>query len=305
MSKTVTFASALLVVTVLLFVFQFTETNMGEHWFLTSSKELFFAFYFFALLFYILDMRFGVIGERFSREELIHQYEISRIYHWGFMFAIVAYFALIVWFHRSDSFENESLTGLRLLSFVGVSVVSIVIPSIVYGILRPLHKYHGEKERLAPKRIVDIAKTNESFLRFVSENPGSRIFVQDSAHRYRFARVCAAVRESVEGPPDVKQESVLEIQVDMRKKKPVEESEVFQTYLFRPQEEGFSVLVLPATLADWQSGQTYNIDEPTLARLDTVPPRFPALDRYPLPIASAKKEAVEVTSPPPPAVSVA
>ena len=304
MNKTVLFAAAFVIVTILLGLFQFTENNMGKHWFLTSGKELFFAFYLFSLLFYTLDMRFGVIGDKFSKEELIHQYEISRIYHWGFMFAIPAYFALIVWFHKSDSFQNASLTGLRLLAFVGLSVVCIVIPSIVYGILRPLHRYHGERERLSPKKIVDIAKTNESFSRFVSGNPGSRIFVQNSAHRYRFARVCAAIRESVEGAPDVKQESVLEIQVDMRKKKPVEESEVFQTYLFRPEEEGFSVLVLPTTLADWQSGKTYTIDEPTLARLDTVPPRFPALDRFPLPIASAKKDAIEVAIPPPAAASV-
>ena len=80
----------------------------------------------------------------------------------------------------------------------------------------------------------------------------------------------------------------------MRRKRVVEGSEVFQSYLFRPDEEECAVFVLPIRFDDWQPSEPACIDEATLAQLDTVPTRFPNLDRYPLPVASRNIEAVEV-----------
>ncbi|HPA48333.1 MAG TPA: hypothetical protein PK395_21395, partial [bacterium] len=94
--------------------------------------------------------------------------------------------------------------------------------------------------------------------------------------------------------PPVIQDTVFEVQVDMRRKQVVEGSEVFQTYLFRPEEEKCPVLVLPIRLADWRPGDPSVADKVATANLDAALARFPNLDRYPLPIASRNKEAVEI-----------
>jgi len=296
MDRIVIFAIALVAVTINLGIVMFAEGKMGPHWLFTGMKELCFAFYLFSFLFYFLESRFGDAGQKLSKEQRIHEYEVSRIYHWGYTFAIPLYFLMIISYHLlPDLFGNTSSASFRLLTFGGSAAVCIALPTIGYEILRPLRKYRGEMDRLSPAKIVDIAKSNDLFERFMSENPRARIFVQDLSHRYRFARVCAAARDPLPGLQDAQRESVFEIQIDMRKKKPVEESEVFQRYLFARQEDGFSVLVLPISLADWQAGKTVEIDEVTLARLESVPTRFPDLDVYPLPIASRKSHAVELT----------
>lgn len=248
-------------------------------WLNESIISILSSFYPFAILFFALNAMFFDPGEK--REAGV--YDHGQVIHWGFMFCVVVHFYLLFG------------VGLSLFMAFGLAVgTCIVLPISGYRIFRPMVLRHAETERMSPREVAAIAQHNKPFAHFLQSSPSARVFVTDTEHRYRFARVCALHRYPRPEDPGVVQDTVFEVQVDMRRKRVVEETEVFQTYLYRAEEEGYCALVLPLHWDDWRPGEPRNIDKATLEQLGTVPSRFPRLDRYPLPIASRGREAVEV-----------
>ncbi len=237
------------------------------------------SFFPFFWLFCLLNFMFHDPGRR-PRES---DYDWVRIVGWGFILCVIVYFYLLFKFN--------------LFGWKGVflaSVPCLLLPGVAYVLLRPLYRRYIHAERMDADRIASIAFEHKPFADFIAVAGKVRIFATDTEKQYRYARVHALHRHIHPQEPPVIQDTVFEVQVDMRRKQVVEGSEVFQTYLFRPEEEKCPVLVLPIRLEDWHPGDPSVADKVATAKLDAALARFPNLDRYPLPIASRNKEAVEI-----------
>ncbi|MFH1744367.1 MAG: hypothetical protein ABIH23_35640 [bacterium] len=256
-------------------IYKFTGLWLYPSW----LTQILLSFYPFSILFRLLNDYF--FDPLKKREESI--YEWGPVLHWGYMLSILVFFCLLFALHFPF-----------VLSFLISVVVCVVLPIVGYQIYRPLQIRYGETERWSAAKIADVAREHKKFQAFLEKAGKARLFVTDTKCQYIYARVCALHRFVLPEDPPVIQDAVFEVQVHMRRKRVVEGSEVFQSYLFRPEEE-CSVFVLPIRFENWKPNDPVNVDRVILEQLDTVPTRFPNLDRYPLPIASRGKEAVEVS----------
>ncbi|HOE10492.1 MAG TPA: hypothetical protein PLQ35_00930 [bacterium] len=231
------------------------------------------------LLFCLLKIISRDPGKRQTESDYIWVLIIS----WGFIACIVVYFYLLF---RFNLFGWWGLFPARALC--------LLLPGVAYMLLRPLYRCYIHTDRMDADRIASTAFEHKPFADFVTVAGKVRIFATDTEKQYRHARVHALHRFTHPLEPPVIQDTVFEVQVDMRWKRAVKGSEVFQTYLFRPEEEKCPVLVLPMQLEDWHPGDPSAVDKVSVLKLEGMPERFLNLHRYPLPIASRNKEAVEL-----------
>ena len=277
----------LFIVSVLLCFFvaiDVVQRSYGEqivpHWLIENILLVLYSFYPFTILFYVLDTMF--FGPEKKRETSIYHY--GPVLHWGYMLCIAVHFSLLFG------------VGLSFFKAFGAAFgACLVVPIFAYRIFRPMQVRHAGTERMTPDEVAAVARQHDSFARFLTTAGHARVFVTDNEHRFTEARVCALHRLARPEDPSIIQDTVFEVQVNMRRRRVVEGSEVFQSYLYRLEENGCSVLVLPIQSEDWRPGVPAEIDRVTLEQLRTVPDRFPSLDRYPLPIASRGREAFEVS----------
>ena len=174
-----------------------------------------------------------------------------------------------------------------LFSYLSPLVLLVAFPLIAYPLLRSLLIKLFQSRRLSAERIMAIASTTDAAKQFLQKYPDSRIYIYDHDRNHKVGVCLLQYRRTRDERPDLYEDVLLEIPINLKQKRVVEGKERFTHYIFQPYREGSIIMELPDDIPQIYnySNESNSLDQQVLSHFDGIINAFPSLEKSPLPIA--------------------
>ncbi len=174
-----------------------------------------------------------------------------------------------------------------LFSYLAPLALFVIFPITAYPLLRTLFIKLSRSRRLGAERIKTIAFNTNAAQQFLKKYPDSRIYIYDHDRKHQIGVCLLQYRRARNERPDLYEDLLLEIPVNLQQKSVIEGKERFMRYIFQPYREGSIIMELPDEMPelDNSSNESNSLDQQVLSHFDGIMNAFPSLEQSPLPIA--------------------
>ncbi len=196
----------------------------------------------------------------------------------GFLFVLhIAVAFLLRFYYKQD----------LLFSYLSPLVLFVAFPLITYPLLKTLFIKLSKSRRLSAERIKTIASNTNAAKQFLLKYPGSKIYIYDHDRNHQVGVCLLQYRRTRDERPDLYEDLLLEIPINLKQKRVVEGKENFMHYIFQPYREGSIIMELPDDIPQIynSSDESNSLDQQVLSHFDGIMNAFPSLEQSPLPIA--------------------
>lgn len=194
---------------------------------------------------------------------------------------------MITWVMLAHAVSVLILRMLRVpwwFAYPGSALVTVAAPVWIASLWRPRHLKRLESEQLSGDSIRKIAERSDLTLRFIRLLPPGAVFVVDNAVKNEHATCLFLHRRPRMERPGLREDLILQMPIDLKELRPIEDGAVLTRYLFYSHEEGVSAVHLDGPDLSDPASLDAPIDAFTLDKIDSAAPRHPSIEDAPLPL---------------------
>ena len=226
------------------------------------------SFYWFSLVFHYLNTYFHDIAG--TRSELT---DISPVLSCLFVAHMISAYIM-----------RFGLNLHYIYSYFGSFLAIIVIPLPIISFLYRRYRKAQKNVQVPAIKVKNSALQNPVAEAFVQQYPSIRTFVYNHLRENQTARCLFLHRRRRDEKPDLYEDILLEIPVDLKSLQPLPGQERVTNYLFQTTHEASAVLEQPLDEAWHPLALEKPLDADTLEKMDYLIPRYPSLLDKPLPL---------------------